>query len=189
MGKTRPLALQVLFEPWSDPEGEQPFQRGDGDPEVFAGTYWFDALDADGALKERGFRATFSGCTVCRRADDNPRAHWQVVNDMPGTKRNRACGTWKDVCVIVKAFGGWKRTHYVELPVWEGLEYQPIPQRWRIPCDERTCHQGLMLDAAFDRVVCVTCRGTGFVAHEGPIRPDRFAFSAEQRRIRRPEVV
>lgn len=188
MGKTRPPVLQVLFEPWPDPEGEEPFRRGDGDPEVFAGTYWFDALDADGNLKDRGFRATFSGCTLCRRADDNPRAHWPTVNDQPpgfGLKRKRLCGTWKDIERVVKAFGGWKWTHYVELPAWEGLEYQPIPQRRRTPCDERTCHQGLMLDASFNRVVCVTCRGTGFVAHEGPIRPDRFALSAEQRRMRR----
>lgn len=187
MAKTKPPTLQVLFEPFPNPTADGYTWDRDG-AEAFAGTYWIDALDADGNLKERGYRVMSKGCSGCRRSDDDPRAHWDIRNDAPGAfapKRPRRCGKWRMIETIVKAFGGWKRVHYVELPEYEGLEWQPIPKRQRTPCDERTCHQGLMLDASFNRVVCVTCRGTGFVAHEGPIRPDRFALSAEQRRIRR----
>lgn len=202
MRTPKPPALQVLFEPF--PDGEHPWNR-EG-PEAFAGRYYFDALDAEGNLKPRGYRAVLDGCTVCRRHDDDPRKHWNVSNDHPnymGTRKTRHCARWKQVETIVKAFGGWKRVHYVELAEYEGLQYQPIPQRRRevAACgvcggtgrgklDEDVLHerkQGrLYLPCDAPGCGSWTYGGRGEVrrVYEGPVRPDRHAMTATQLRMR-----
>jgi hypothetical protein len=182
--KPTPPALQVLFEPWQDTD-EGPWDR-EG-PEAFAGWYWFDALDEDGSLKPHGYRAYLSGCTVCRRADDNPRAHWNVANDAPsymGTRKVRHCGTWKAVEKIVKAFGGWKSVHYVELAEHEGLRWQSLQGRAFRNC--RTC-----AGAGFTRAHkfalredCTDCKGSGNEIAIGPKLPDRHGMTDAQRRMR-----
>lgn len=198
---THPL-LQVLFEPWpaeanADREGY----------EVFAGTYYLDALDESGEMKVRGFRAVVAGCTTCRRAPLDARVHWPNLNDLAPDKPKRRCPTWKRVEAIVKEFGGWKRAHYVELAEHEELEYQPIPQRRRViePCPVCEGTGFLGKAAEFDansrpsqrisRRIYPPCdagcgsygygtRGEVQVTFEGPVRPDRHSMSAEQRRMR-----
>lgn len=194
--------LQVLFEPWPDPVEGSPFKRGDRDPEVFAGTYWFDALNPDGTFINRGFRATLSGCTVCRRSDKDPKAHWQVANDMPNTKTTRPCGTWRHVEAIVKGFGGWKRVHYAELAANEGLGYQPIPQRRRVieacpVCEGTGLGKTIEQDASgrISKRIFPPCdagcgsytyggRGEVQISYEGPVRADRHSMTEDQKRIR-----
>lgn len=189
----KPPVLQILFEPFPDPQDRKPWDREGC--EAFAGTYWFDALTPTGELKPRGFRAKREGCTLCRRADDNPRAHWQVANDPP-TRRDgspfRPCGMWKWVESVVKHFGGWKCVHYAELSQHEGLQYQELPQRRRtwLPCAE--C--GGTGFGAWDNDLgdlprcpagCSTeNRGHFLIPDEGPLLPDRWGLSAVQRRIR-----
>lgn len=119
--------LQVLFEPWPASAGAD--REG---YEVFAGTYYLDALEASGELKVLGFRASVAGCTTCRRSPLDERVHWPNLNDLAQDKPKRRCPQWETVEAIVKAFGGWKRAHYVELPENEGLGYQPVPQRHRV---------------------------------------------------------
>lgn len=201
--ETHPL-LQVLFEPWpteanADREGY----------EVFAGTYYLDALDESGEMKVRGFRATVPGCTTCRRADADERVHFPHINDMKPNAPKRRCPRWKTVEAIVKDFGGWKRAHYVELAANEGLSWQPVPQRRRViePCPvcEGTGLGPLNTDAlskwyesrskADEAAIYSPCpagcgsygygtKGEVQIAYEGPVRPDRHAMSAEQRRMR-----
>jgi hypothetical protein len=155
---THPL-LQVLFEPWPASAGA----NRDG-YEVFAGRYLLDALDESGEFKVRGFRAVVAGCTTCRRSDADARVHWPDLNDLAPDKPKRKCPQWKTVEAIVKSFGGWKRVHYVELAKHDGLGYQPVPQR--------------------QRVRNYPDNSDKWVAYEGPVRPDRHAMSAEQRRMR-----
>jgi hypothetical protein len=194
MRTPKPPALQVLFEPF--PDGEHPWNREGS--EAFAGRYYFDALDAEGNLKPRGYRAVLDGCTVCRRHDDDPRKHWDVSNDLPnymGTRKTRHCARWKLVETIVKAFGGWKRVHYVELAEYEGLQYQPIPQRRREVVACGVCGgtgYGEYIDGTKGFADCpagcgsYTYRGRGEVqiTYEGPVRPDRHAMTATQLRMR-----
>lgn len=131
MPKTKPLALQVLFEPFPNPAADGYTWNRDG-AEVFAGNYWIDALDADGRFIERGFRAQVTGCTTCYRHAEDTRAHWPNLNTFPNRKKMIRCPKWKRVEAIVKAFGGWKHVHYVELREYEWLRWQPIPQRSRV---------------------------------------------------------
>lgn len=193
---THPL-LQVLFEPFPNPTSDGYTWNREGG-EAFAGTYFFDALDATGALKERGYRAVVQGCSGCRRSDDDSRAHWDTRNDNPGPfapKKIRRCARWKMVEAIVKSFGGWKRTHYVELPEYEGLRFQPIPQRRRMiePCP--VCKGKGFTDwdiTAKDFTECdAGCRSYGYgtrgevqITYEGPVRPDRHDMTPVQRRMR-----
>lgn len=204
MATAKPPVLQVLFEPWPAAAGAD----RDG-YEVFAGQYLLDALDESGSFRVRGFRAVVAGCNTCRRSDADPRAHWPNINDLAPGKPKRKCPQWKRVESIVKAFGGWKRVHYVELAASEGLGYQPIPQRRRevvkcLACDgtglgpmdtdalsewyetrtreaEKRIHPPC---AAGCSSYTYKGRGEVQVAYEGPVRPDRHAFSAVQRRIR-----
>lgn len=195
---THPL-LQVLFEPWPEPEDGRRQREG---YEAFAGTYYLDALDESGEMKVRGFRAVVAGCTTCRRSDADGRVHWPDLNDLAPDKPKRRCPQWKRVEAIVKAFGGWKRAQYVELAENEGLRYQPVPQRRRViePCG--VCEgTGLGKTAEFDakgrlsRRIYPPCdagcgsygygtKGEVQIAYEGPVRPDRHGMSAEQRRMR-----
>jgi len=180
----KPPALQVLFEPWPDTDEGAWDREGS---EAFAGWYWLDALDADGNLKPYGYRAYLSGCTVCRRADNNPRAHWLTSNDTPsamgGKPRVRHCGTWKTIEKIVKTFGGWKRVHYVELPESEGLRWQSLQGRVR-GC--RTCGgEGFVRAHKFAlREDCNGCSGSGNEIAIGPKLPDRHGMTAAQLRKR-----
>lgn len=196
MPTSKPPALQVLFEPFPNPEQYQS-KNGAG---AFAGMYWFDALDPDGSLREHGYRATFEGCPYCRRSDDDPKAHWDIRNDGPAApKRLYRCGRWGLIEKIVKAFGGWKRVHYVELAEHEGLKYRPIPQRRRIIEACTVCNgSGYLkgwakLDPLPKRIPrcdagcgSYTYQGRGEVqvTYEGPVRPDRHGMTAEQLRVR-----
>lgn len=183
-------ALQVLFEPWPASAGAD--REG---YEVFAGQYLIDALDESGEFKVRGFRAVVPGCTTCRRSDADHRVHWPNLNDLAPDKPKRRCPRWKTVEAIVKDFGGWKRAHYVELAENEGLTWQPVPQRRRViePCPVcKGSGLGPWDTDAKDFVLCAAgCGSYGFrsrgevqIAYEGPVRPDRHAMSAEQRRMR-----
>lgn len=186
MAKTtpKPPALQVLFEPWA--EGDTPI-RWDAQ-EAFAGVYWIDALDADGRFVPRGFRAQVTGCTTCYRHADNSRVHWPDLNTFPDRKKMMKCPQWKRVEAIVKAFGGWKRTHYVELIEHEGLQWQPIPDR-RQMCPGCGGAGFLRVGRFGERHDCETCKARKFVSLIGPIRPDRSGMSEVQQRMRRPEGV
>lgn len=186
----KPPVLQVLFEPWPAEAGAD--REG---YEVFAGQYLLDALEPDGALRDRGFRAVVAGCTTCRRSDADERAHWPNLNDLAPDKPKRRCPQWKRVETIVKAFGGWKRVHYVELAANEGLGYQPIPQRRReiakCPACDGTGYAGWDTDMknfvkcdAGCRAYNYQGRGEVQLTYEGPVRPDRYELSAVQRRIR-----
>jgi hypothetical protein len=152
----KPPTLQVLFEPFPD-HADYRWDREGG--EAFAGTYYLDALEPDGSLKVRGYRAMFVGCSGCRRSDTDPRAHWDMRNDSkrPGDKL-RHCGKWKMLGSVVKAFGGWKAAHYVELAEHEGLQFHPVPRRYRDPVTDEL--------------------------YEGPVRPDRHGMTAAQLRKR-----
>lgn len=201
--KPQPPALQVLFEPWPD----SAWETGRSDYEVFAGQYLLDALEANGSMQVRGFRAVVAGCTTCRRSDKDARVHWPNINDLAPDKPKRRCPQWKKVEAIVKAFGGWKRAHYVELAEHEGLEYQPIPQRRRViePCPvcEGTGFLGKAaeFDAAarpsqrISRRIYPPCnagcgsygygtKGEVQITYEGPVRADRYDMTDEQRRLR-----
>lgn len=190
MATAKPPVLQVLFEPW--PASANADRDG---YEAFAGHYLLDALEADGSMKVRGFRAIVAGCTTCRRDGKDPRVHVPNINDLKKDGPRRRCPQWKRVEAIVKAFGGWKLAHYVELPEHEGLEYQPIPQRRRViekcPACDGTGYAGWDVDMK-NFVKCdAGCRaynyqGRGEVqfTYEGPVRPDRHAMSAAQRRAR-----
>jgi hypothetical protein len=156
----KPPVLQVLFEPWP----ASAWETGPSEYGVFAGQYLLDALEADGSMKVRGFRAVVAGCTTCRRSDADARVHWPDLNDLAPNKPKRRCPTWKRVEAIVKEFGGWKRAHYVELAKNEGLHYQDIPQRRRVPDYPDNSDK--------------------WVTYEGPVCPDRHSMSAEQRRMR-----
>ena len=200
---THPL-LQVLFEPWPASAGAD--REG---YEVFAGHYLLDALDENGDFIDRGFRAVVAGCTTCRRAPLDARVHWPNLNDLAPDKPKRRCTQWKTVEAIVKSFGGWKRVHYVELAENEGLGYQPIPQRRReivkCPACDGTGLGPLDTDALSkwyetrsredEARIYPPCeagcasygyrsKGEVLVKYEGPVRPDRHAMSAEQRRMR-----
>jgi hypothetical protein len=194
MRTPQPPALQVLFEPWPDEAGAD----RDG-YEVFAGHYLLDALDANGALKVRGFRAVVAGCTTCRRDAKDARVHVPNINDLKPEGPRRRCPQWKRVEAIVKAFGGWKRVHYVELVESEGLGYQPIPQRRREVAACETCGgSGYLkgwteLDPIPKRIPpcdagcgAFTYGGRGEVqrVYEGPVRPDRHGMTAVQLRKR-----
>lgn len=190
----KPPALQVLFEPWPDEAGAD----RDG-YEAFAGHYLLDALEPSGAFKVRGFRAIVAGCTTCRRDAKDGKVHVPNINDLKQDGPWRRCPQWKRVEAIVKAFGGWKAAHYVELAEHEGLGYQPIPQRRR---DIATCPvcegSGLgKLDLArADGRLYGKCEGPGCGSwtyggrgevrqvYEGPVRPDRHGMSAVQLRKR-----
>jgi hypothetical protein len=195
MKTPKPPVLQVLFEPFPD-HADYRWDREGG--EAFAGNYWLDALDPDGSLKVRGYRVHFEGCSGCRRADDDPRAHWDMRNDDPGAfapKKPRRCGKWALVEKIVKSFGGWKRVHYVELAEYEGLSWQPIPHRRYViekcPVCEGTGYGGY-IDGTEGFADCAagcgsyTYQGRGEVkaVYQGPVRPDRHAMTGAQRRVR-----
>jgi hypothetical protein len=210
----KPPVLQVLFEPFADLP-DYTWDREGG--EAFAGLYWLDALEPDGSFKVRGYRMHMEGCSGCRRADGNPRAHWDMRNDHPGRfapKKARRCGKWQMIESIVKNFGGWQRVHYVELPAYEGITWQPIPQRkrWIIKCpacggtglgpmnpEALSAWYETRSKADRDRIFPPCDAGCGsygyrskgevLVTYEGPVRPDRFGMTPEQRRIRRPAEV
>lgn len=188
----KPPALQVLFEPWPASAGAD----RDG-YEAFAGHYLLDALEPDGSFKVRGFRAIVQGCTTCCRDAKDARVHVPNINDLKPEGPRRRCPQWKRVEAIVKAFGGWKAAHYVELAESEGLGYQPIPQRRRevVPC--AVCGgTGFARPVVVNRKVEIpkcgsacrsyTYQGRGEVLHvyEGPVRPDRHAMTADQLRKR-----
>lgn len=184
--------LQVLFEPWPDPD-EEPWNRDSY--EAFAGRYWIDALKMDGTFRDKGYRATVTGCTTCRRNAVDPRVHVPNINDLKAEGPRRKCPTWKTVEAIVKNFGGWRRVHYVELPANERLAYQPIPQRRRVieacPACDGTGYAGWDTDMK-NFVKCdAGCasynyqgRGEVQITYEGPVRVDRLALSESQRRMR-----
>lgn len=201
--ETHPL-LQVLFEPWPASAGAD--REG---YEAFAGHYLLDAIEPSGEMKVRGFRAVVAGCTTCRRDEKDPRVHVPNINDLKKDGPRRRCPQWKRVEAIVKAFGGWKAAHYVELPEHEGLEYEPIPQRRReivkCPACDGTGLGPLDTDALSKwyetrsredeariyppcEAGCASYRyrskGEVLVKYEGPVRPDRHGMSAEQRRMR-----
>lgn len=157
---THPL-LQVLFEPWPEPEDGRRQREG---YEVFAGTYYLDALDESGGFIDRGYRAIVAGCTTCRRSDADDRVHWPDLNDLKPKAPKRRCPQWKKVEAIVKNFGGWKRAHYVELPENEGLQYQDIAQRRRVRDYPDNSDK--------------------WVTYEGPVRPDRHGMTPEQCQMR-----
>jgi hypothetical protein len=191
MKMPKPPTLQVLFEPWP---ARANADRGGS--EAFAGQYLLDALDETGAMQVRGFRAVVQGCTTCRRDSKDERAHWPDLNDLPGRKKMMRCPQWKRVEAVVKAFGGWKRVHYVELAASEGLGYQPIPQRRRVIEKCETCKgtgYGEYIGGKHGFADCpagcgtYTYRGRGEVriAYEGPVRPDRHGMTGAQRRKRR----
>jgi hypothetical protein len=200
----KPPALQVLFEPWPDEAGAD----RDG-YEAFAGHYLLDALEPSGEFKVRGFRAVVAGCTTCRRDAKDARVHVPNINDLKPEGPRRRCPQWKRVEAIVKAFGGWKAVHYVELAMNEGLGYQPIPQRRREVVKCPACdgtglgpmdHEALSAwyetrskaDEARIHPPCdAGCGSYGYrskgellVSYEGPVRPDRHAMTAAQRRTR-----
>ena len=189
----KPPVLQVLFEPW--PASANADREG---YEVFAGQYLIDALDESGAFKARGFRAVVQGCTTCRRSDKDARVHWPNINDLAPEKPKRRCPQWKKVERIVKAFGGWKRVHYVELAEHEGLAYQHIPQRKRVIEQCPSCggtglgklnlasKPGHLYDKCDAGCGAYTYDGRGEVqvSYEGPVRPDRHGMTAAQRRMR-----
>lgn len=190
---THPL-LQVLFEPWPD----SAWKIGRSRYEVFAGQYLLDALDETGAFVDRGYRAVVAGCTTCRRSDADERVHWPDLNDLAPDKPKRRCPQWKRVETIVKAFGGWKRVHYIELAENEGLGYQPVPQRRRViePCPacKGTGLGKLNLESKpghlYDKCEA-ECGSYGYgtkgevrITYEGPVRPDRHDMTSEQRRMR-----
>lgn len=193
MGRVKPPLLQVLFEPWPASAGAD--REG---YEVFAGHYLLDALDESGEFKVRGYRAVVAGCTTCRRSDADERVHYPDLNDLKPDAPKRRCPQWKKIEAIVKAFGGWKRVHYVELAEHEGLEYQLIPQRRRViePCPvcKGTGLGKLNLESKpghlYDKCEAgcgsygYGTRGEVQIAYEGPVRPDRHGMSAEQRRLR-----
>lgn len=200
----KPPMLQVLFEPWplsagADREGY----------EVFAGQYLLDALDPDGAMRDRGFRAVVGGCTTCRRSDADEKVHFPQANDLAPDKPKRRCPQWKRVEAIVKEFGGWKRVHYVELAANEKLAYQPIPQRRREivkcpacdgtglgPLDTEALSKWYESRSRADEAriypPCTAgCASYGYrskgeilVRYEGPVRPDRHGLLDTQRRMR-----
>lgn len=190
MRTPKPSALQVLFEPW--PASANADRDG---YEVFAGQYLLDALEPSGEMKVRGFRAMVAGCTTCRRDEKDARVHVPNINDLKPDGSRRRCPQWKRVEAIVKAFGGWKAAHYVELAEYEGLQYQPIPQRRRVvePCPVcRGTGYGGYIDGTKGFADCpagcssYTYRGRGEVqiAYEGPVRPDRHGMTAAQLRKR-----
>ena len=201
----KPPVLQVLFEPWP----ASAWERGPSKYEVFAGQYLIDALDETGAFAARGFRAQVHGCTTCRRSDADDRAHWPDLNDLARDKQKRRCPQWRKVESIVKAFGGWKRVHYVELAENEGLRYQPVPRRQRAiePCPvckgtglgkldtdalSRWSETRSREDGARIYPPCEAgCGSYGYgtkgevqITFEGPVRPDRHGMTPEQRRMR-----
>ena len=191
MRTPKPPALQVLFEPF--PDGDEPWDREGS--EAFAGRYYFDALEPSGEMKVRGFRAIVAGCTTCRRDEKDSRVHVPNINDLKKDEPRRRCPQWKQVEVIVKAFGGWKRVHYVELAEYEGLQYQPIPQRRREVTTCEVCRgtgYGGYIDGTKGFADCpagcgsYTYRGRGEVqrVYEGPVRPDRHGMTATQLRMR-----
>jgi hypothetical protein len=185
--------LQVLFEPWPASAGAD--REG---YEVIAGQYLLDALNESGEFKVRGFRAVVAGCTTCRRSPLDDKVHYPNLNDLAPDKPKRRCPQWKRVEAIVKAFGGWKRVHYVELAEHEGLGYQPVPQRRRViePCPvcEGTGLGKLDLSLPNNRLYgpCEAgCGSYGYgtrgevqITYEGPVRPDRHAMTDAQRRVR-----
>jgi hypothetical protein len=190
----KPPTLQVLFEPW--PASANAERDG---YEAFAGHYLLDALEPDGAFKVRGFRAIVAGCTTCRRDAKDSRVHVPNINDLKPEGPRRRCPQWKRVESIVKAFGGWKAAHYVELAESEGLGYQPIPQRRRdvVPCEVCEGSGYLKGWAELDPIPkrtpscdagCGTYtyggRGEVQVTYEGPVRPDRHGMTAAQLRKR-----
>jgi hypothetical protein len=189
----KPAALQVLFEPWPASAGAD--REG---YEVFAGHYLLDALDESGGFIDRGYRAVVAGCTTCRRSPLDDKVHYPNLNDLAPDKPKRRCPQWKKVEAIVKAFGGWKAAHYVELAENEGLHYQPVPQRRRViePCPvcEGSGLGKLDLSLPNNRLYgpCEAgCGSYGYgtkgevqITYEGPVRPDRFDMTAEQRRVR-----
>lgn len=197
-------AVQVLFEPW--PASANADREG---YEVFAGQYLIDALCSCGEFKVRGFRAVVAGCTTCRRSDKDARAHWPQSIDLAPDKPKRRCPQWRKVEAIVKQFGGWKAAYYVELAESEGLAYQPVPQRRReivkCPACDGTGLGPMDMDALSEWYETRTreaerrihppcaagCGSYGYrskgevqIAYEGPVRPDRHAMSASQRRMR-----
>lgn len=198
--------LQVLWEPWPDTD-EGVWNRSGY--EAFAGTYWLDALEKDGTFRNRGYRAKVSGCTTCRREESDPRAHVPNINDLKPKGPQRKCPTWKTVEAVVKAFGGWKKVHYVELESHEGLAYQPVPQRRREivkcpacggtglgPMDTEALSQWYETRSREDEAriyppCAAGCASYGYrskgevlLKYEGPLRPDRHAMSEVQRRMR-----
>lgn len=190
MKQVKPPAVQVLFEPWPAEAGAD--REG---YEVFAGQYLIDALEPDGSMKVRGFRAVVAGCTMCRRSDADERVHFPHINDMKPNAPKRRCTQWKKVEAIVKGFGGWKAAHYVELPESEGLGYQPIPQRRRVIEKCPSCGGTGYAGWDDDKSNFIKCdagcgaynykgRGEVQVTYEGPVRPDRLAMSETQRRMR-----
>lgn len=186
---THPL-LQVLFEPWPASAGAD--REG---YEVFAGHYLLDALDENGEFIDRGYRAVVAGCTTCRRSPLDDKVHYPNLNDLAPNKPKRKCSQWKTVEAVVKNFGGWKRTHYVELAAHEGLKYQPVQRRRRViekcPACDGSGYAGWDADMK-DFVKCdagcgtYTQRGRGEVqiTYEGPVRPDRHGMTDVQRRMR-----
>lgn len=191
--KVKPPAVQVLFEPW--PASASADRDG---YEAFAGQYLIDALEPDGSMKVRGFRAIVAGCTTCRRDGKDPRVHVPNINDLKKDGPRRRCPQWKRVEALVKAFGGWKAAHYVELAASEGLAYQPIPQRRRViekcPVCEGTGLGKLNLASEpghlYDKCEA-GCGSYGYgtkgavqFTYEGPVRPDRHGMTPEQRRMR-----
>jgi hypothetical protein len=175
----KPAALQVLFEPWPASAGAD--REG---YEVFAGQYLLDALEPDGSMKVCGFRAVVAGCTTCRRAPLDDKVHYPNLNDLAPDKPKRRCPQWKKVEAIVKAFGGWKRVHYVELAEYEGLKYQSLQGRAYQNC--RTCTgNGFTREHKFAlRESCTDCNGSGNLIAIGPKLPDRWRMTDVQRRMR-----
>lgn len=199
MPTSKPPVLQVLWEPWPDTD-EGDWDRGGY--EAFAGRYWLDALEPDGTFRTKGYRAMFAGCTTCRRDEGDPKVHVPNINDLKPKASRRKCPTWKTVESVVKSFGGWKAVHYVELEAHEGLHWQPIPQRRRVVESCPVCEgTGLGKTAEFDargrlssrvyppceagcRSYTYGERGEVQTTYEGPVRPDRFSMTEEQKRIR-----
>jgi len=185
--------LQVLFEPWPASAGAD--REGYG---AFAGQYLLDALEPSGEFKVRGFRAVVAGCTTCRRSPLDDKVHYPNLNDLAPDKPKRRCPQWKRVEAIVKAFGGWKRVHYVELAEHEGLRWQSIPQRRRdvVKCEVcgGTGHGPFEPDRPDGRLYgpcaggCASYtyggRGELQVVYEGPLRPDRHGMAETARRMR-----
>lgn len=193
--KANKPTLQVLFEPWPASAGAD----RDG-YEAFAGHYLLDALEPDGSMQVRGFRAVVAGCTTCRRDERDSRVHVPNINDLKPEGPRRRCPQWRRVEAIVKAFGGWKRVHYVELAEHEGLGYQPIPQRRREIASCETCGGSgfkkgwAKLDPLPKRIPRCDAPGCGSWTYggrgevqrvyEGPLPLDRHSMTAVQLRKR-----
>lgn len=185
----KPSTLRIIFQPWK-PTDDASYTN---QYEEFAGDYFLDALNPDGTLIERGYRATVPGCTTCRRDYDNPTgcAHVTDLTDIrrqydPKAARHH-CQRWKTVEAIVKQFGGWRRVQYIELPEHAGLVWEPVPSRvFTVKrCD--TCDgRGIVRTDKFGQkghvdewfTTCVDCGG-GWrrVPLEGPLPTDRFRSS------------